>query len=205
MDAYANTYQNLLAIPVVKGIKSKGETFAGADYTTTVELFVKANGRGIQGATSHMLGQNFSKMFKINFEGKDKTKELAWQTSWGFTTRSIGAMIMIHGDDKGLVLPPRVAPLQVVIVPIIKKDSTEGVVEMAHEIGKKLKEAGVRVRVDDRENYNPGWKYAHWETKGVPIRIELGAKDMQSQQVMVCRRDTGSKTAFKWDGIEGAI
>lgn len=193
LEFYAKTYEELLCVPVVRGIKSKKETFAGADFTTTVELFVKTNGRGIQGATSHMLGQNFSKMFKIDFEGEGKGKECAWQTSWGFTTRSIGAMIMVHGDDKGLVLPPKVAQIQVVIVPIVKKGDDGSVVNKARELGAALKEAGIRVRVDDRANYNPGWKYSHWEVKGVPIRVEIGKRDLESEKVVTVRRDTGEK------------
>lgn len=201
LESYAKTYEELLAVPVVRGLKSKKETFAGANYTTTVELFVKANGRGIQGATSHMLGQNFSKMFNIDFEDRDQKKAHVWQTSWGFTTRSIGAMIMVHGDDKGLVLPPRVAPIQVVVIPIIQKKGSDDVLAKANEIGDQLKAAGVRVRVDDRDSYKPGWKYNHWELKGVPLRIEIGAKDLEKGACIVARRDTGAKDSLEFEGL----
>lgn len=207
LDAYTSTYQDILAIPVIRGVKSKGETFAGADYTTTVELYVPCNGRGIQGATSHMLGQNFSKMFQIWFENQEHKKDFAWQTSWGFTTRSIGSLIMIHGDDKGLVLPPKVAPIQVVIIPIIKKqDKNQAeIVSKAHEIAATLKSAGVRVKVDDRDNYNPGWKYNHWEIKGVCIRLEIGALDLQKSKVVAVRRDTKIKSDYDYAGIDAKI
>lgn len=199
LESYAKTYEQLLAVPVVRGIKSRGETFAGADFSSTVELFVKANGRGIQGATSHMLGQNFSKMFKISFEDHEAKKALAWQTSWGFTTRSIGAMIMVHGDDHGLVLPPRVASIQVVLVPITKKNDHEEVVAKTQEIADLLKQSDIRVRVDDRDNYKPGWKFNHWEVKGVPLRIELGRKDMDQGQITVVRRDTKNRFTVSLD------
>ena len=202
LDFYGATYEELLAVPVIKGVKSKGETFPGADFTTTVELFVACNGRGIQGATSHMLGQNFSKMFDISFQNEQKQKEFAYQTSWGFTTRSIGAMIMVHGDDKGLVLPPRIASVQVVIIPILHKGKgTEEILDKAHELGDQLKKAGLRVKVDSRPNHNPGWKFAHWEVKGVPIRIELGKKDMEKSSVVLVKRNTGEKKASSWESL----
>ena len=184
----------MLAVPCIKGRKSEEEKFAGANYTTTVELYVPGNGRGIQGATSHQLGQNFAKMFEVWFEDKDGKKQYAWQTSWGFSTRSIGAMILVHSDNKGLVLPPRVAQTQVVIVPITyKEDEAQVIRSKVEEIYQILKKAGVRVYLDDRENYNPGWKFNHWEIKGVPIRIELGKKDYESSEVRVVRRDNGEK------------
>mmetsp|Transcript_5514 Transcript_5514/g.17253 ORF Transcript_5514/g.17253 Transcript_5514/m.17253 type:complete len:528 (-) Transcript_5514:30-1613(-) len=194
LDFYASVYEELLAVPVIKGKKTEKEKFAGGDYTTTVEAFIPATGRAIQGATSHSLGQNFGKMFKIEFEGADGKKAIPWQNSWGLTTRSIGVMVMVHGDDKGLVLPPRVAPLQVVIVPIVMKDvDNSALANLCADIATQLESAGVRVKVDDRENYNPGWKYSHWELKGVPLRIEMGPKDMAKRQVRIVRRDTGDK------------
>lgn len=195
LDYYAEAYENLLAVPVIKGRKSEEEKFAGAYYTTTCELYVPTNGRGIQGATSHQLGQNFAKMFDVWFEDKAGQKQFAWQTSWGFSTRSIGAMIMVHSDNKGLVLPPRVAHVQVVIVPITYKDDDHQVIlDKCEELFKALKAAGVRVYLDDRENYNPGFKYNHWELRGVPIRLELGKKDFEKQEVRVVRRDNSDKS-----------
>ena len=166
-----------------------------------------ANGRGIQGATSHMLGQNFSKMFKIWFEDKEKQKDFAWQTSWGISTRSSGALIMIHGDNKGLVLPPRVAQIQAVIVPIVTKQNTEQIMNKADELAEGLKAAGVRVKVDHREHHKPGFKYAYWELKGVPLRIELGARDMEetNQCVIVARRENGEKTKVSWSDLNDYV
>jgi len=188
LDLYARVYSDLLAIPVTQGRKTEVEKFAGGLYTTTVEAFIPATGRGIQGATSHSLGQNFAKMFGIEFENEKGEKQHAWQNSWGLTTRTIGVMVMVHADDDGLVLPPRVAPIQVVVVPIFYKEK-ETIKAKARELGAILSKAGVRVEVDDRENYNPGWKYANWELKGVPLRLEVGPKDMEKQVVQVHRRD----------------
>jgi prolyl-tRNA synthetase len=161
LDLYARIYEELLAVPVIKGVKSEKEKFAGGLYTTTVEGFIPSNGRAIQGATSHCLGQNFAKMFNIEFEGTSGTKQMVWQNSWGVTTRTIGVMVMVHGDDKGLVVPPRVAEVQVVIVVIPKgKDSSTALNEKAYELRDAMKRAGIRVKVDDRDNYTPGFKYA---------------------------------------------
>uniref|UniRef100_K3WC49 proline--tRNA ligase n=1 Tax=Globisporangium ultimum (strain ATCC 200006 / CBS 805.95 / DAOM BR144) TaxID=431595 RepID=K3WC49_GLOUD len=195
LDFYAGAYEELLAVPMVKGTKSEKEKFAGADYTTTIEGFIPSTGRGIQAATSHHLGQNFGKMFGISAEYEDGKKLIPYQNSWGFTTRSLGVMIMIHGDDKGLVLPPRVAPLQVIVVPIPFKDKDEVdmIYSKADEISKLLLKAGVRIEVDTRRVYTPGWKYNHWELKGVPLRFELGPKDIAKEQVRVVRRDNGAK------------
>ncbi|CEG36015.1 proline-trna ligase [Plasmopara halstedii] len=195
LNFYAACYEELLAVPMIKGVKTEKEKFAGADYTTTIEGFIPATGRGIQAATSHMLGQNFGKMFGITAEYEDGKKLIPWQNSWGFTTRSIGVMVMVHGDDKGLVLPPRVAPVQVVIVPIPYQNQTE-VEEMfakTDEIVANLTNVGVRIEADKRRGYTPGWKYNYWELKGVPLRFELGPKDIAQQQVRVVRRDTGMK------------
>ena len=186
-------------MPVIKGYKTEKEKFAGGHMTTTVEAYIPATGRAIQGATSHNLGQNFGKMFKIEYEDTKGEKQIPWQTSWGFTTRSIGVMVMVHGDDKGLVLPPRIAPIQVVMVPI----SMKGVeMETLHgacaTIAAQLKATKVRVHVDDRDNYNPGWKYNYWELKGVPLRLELGPKDIEKQQVRIVRRDTNAKEDVPW-------
>nr|CCA27955.1 prolyltRNA synthetase putative [Albugo laibachii Nc14] len=196
LDFYAAAYEELLAVPMIKGIKTEKEKFAGADYTTTIEGFIPSTGRGIQAATSHQLGQNFGKMFGIAAEYEAGKKLIPFQTSWGFTTRSIGIMIMVHGDDKGLVLPPRIAPLQVIIVPIPYKDRQEidEISNQAKDVCQLLESVGVRVQVDDRQVYTPGWKYNFWELKGVPLRFEIGPKDVVNRQVRVVRRDNGVKT-----------
>lgn len=197
LEIYKRAYEELLAIPVTKGKKSEGEKFAGGFYTTTCEAFIPATGRGIQACTSHCLGQNFSKMFGIEFEGVDGTKQLAWQNSWGFTTRSIGVLIMVHGDNKGLVLPPRVAPTQVVVVPIpySKGSGDDGALakRAQTDIVDVLRKANVRTQLDARANYTPGWKYNHWEAKGVPVTIQFGPKDNDNGQCVAVRRDTGAK------------
>eukprot|EP00347_Sterkiella_histriomuscorum_P004508 403360196 len=206
LQIYADCYRDVLALPVIPGLKSQSEKFAGADYTTTVELIVPQNGRAIQGATSHNLGQNFAKMFEIQFEDKHSQKQFVHQTSWGLSTRSIGAMIMIHGDDNGLILPPAVAETQVVIVPIKNKGIEEELFKQRYEnIYQQLKSSGIRVVLDDRENYKPGWKFNHWELKGVPIRIELGENDYRNNQVTVVRRDTGVKELISNDSLNQTI
>ena len=204
LDFYAQVYEHLLAIPVIKGRKTEKEKFAGGEMTTTCEAYVGTNGRGIQGATSHFLGQNFSKMFDIVFEDPQELgqKRWAYQNSWGLSTRSIGAVVMIHGDDKGLVLPPRVARVQVVIVPCgITASSTEddkkALMDGCKKLEQTLRGAGVKVKSDVSDHYSPGWKFNHWELKGVPIRIEFGPKDMQKGEYVAVRRDTGEKLTFK--------
>lgn len=206
LDFYESVYQDLLAIPVIKGRKTEMEKFAGGYYTTTVEAFIPATGRGIQGATSHCLGQNFGKMFKIEFEDQNHQKSIPWQNSWGLTTRTIGVMVMIHSDDKGLVLPPRVAPVQVVLVPIVYKEtSAEKMLHHGQDIIQQLKAKGIRAEIDARTNYTPGWKYNHWELKGVPLRLELGPRDMENNQVRVVRRDNGAKEDVKLDKLAERI
>jgi prolyl-tRNA synthetase len=182
LDIYKRVYEELLCVPVVKGKKTEVEKFAGGYYTTTVEAFIPTTARGIQGATSHNLGQNFGKMFKIEYEDDKGNKAIPWQNSWGMTTRTIGVMVMIHADNMGLVLPPRVAPTQVVIVPVVYKDIAESLIVKANELRDALRAAGVRCEVDARANYTAGWKYNHWEQKGVPIRLELGPKDLAKAQ-----------------------
>jgi len=197
LDLYKGVYEELLCVPVVQGVKSKAEKFAGSLYSTTVEAFVPATGRGIQGATSHCLGTNFAKMFEIEYEAEDKSKQLVWQNSWGLTTRTIGVMVMVHGDDKGLVLPPRVAPCQVICIPIPNSKMTpeqrEGLNAKIDEVTAGLAAAGVRTKSDTRENYTPGWKYNHWELKGIPIRLEIGQRDIDNGKAVLVRRDTGEK------------
>ncbi|XP_054626517.1 bifunctional glutamate/proline--tRNA ligase isoform X2 [Dunckerocampus dactyliophorus] len=200
LDLYARVYEELMAIPVVKGRKTEKEKFAGGDYTTTVEAYISASGRAIQGATSHHLGQNFSKMFEIMFEDPKKPgeKQLAFQNSWGLTTRTIGVLTMVHGDNMGLVLPPRVACLQVVIIPCgitasLPEQDKEALMNQCSKYVNRLQAANIRVKSDLRDNYSPGWKFNHWELKGVPIRLEVGPKDMQQRQCVAVRRDTGEK------------
>eukprot|EP00270_Netrium_digitus_P005215 TRINITY_DN1682_c0_g1_i8.p1 TRINITY_DN1682_c0_g1~~TRINITY_DN1682_c0_g1_i8.p1 ORF type:complete len:547 (-),score=204.80 TRINITY_DN1682_c0_g1_i8:210-1850(-) len=199
LELYKRVYEELLAVPVIKGIKSEKEKFAGGLYTTTVEAFIPSTGRGIQGGTSHCLGQNFAKMFSIEFEDDKGQRKMVWQNSWGLSTRSIGVMVMVHSDDKGLVLPPAVAPVQAIVIPIPFKDiDREAVVAAAVKVGQQLRDAGVRVKEDPRDNYSPGWKYNYWELKGVPLRIELGPRDLKAEQVVVVRRDTREKMTVPW-------
>lgn len=205
LNLYRRVYEELLAVPVVTGRKTDKEKFAGGLYTTTVEAFIPTRGWGIQGGTSHCLGQNFSKMFQIEFEDDAGKKSFVWQNSWGITTRTIGVMVMVHGDNKGLVLPPRVAPIQVVIIPITAKGKEEFLNAKAKELLQTLKAAGVRVHLDDRSLYRPGWKYNHWELRGVPLRIEIGCKDIENQQVMAARRDTGEKFPIQWTELTSKV
>src|SRR3989344_3953778 len=204
LNLYEQTFKELYAIPVLKGRKSDGEKFAGAEFTLSVEAFLP-NGKAIQGATSHHLGQNFSRAFNISFTDEQGQKQLAWQNSWGLSTRSIGVMILMHSDDKGLVLPPRVAPVQAVIVPILFDDSKKKVLAAAEMIKKKLEARGVLAQIDAREEYSPGWKFNEWEVKGVPLRLELGPKDLAKKQVVVARRDTGEKKEFKISEVSKVI
>jgi bifunctional glutamyl/prolyl-tRNA synthetase len=193
LDLYAQVYSHLLAIPVVPGRKTEKEKFAGGDYTTTVEAYISAAGRAIQGATSHHLGQNFAKMFDLSFEDPKNKKErnFAYQNSWGITTRTIGVMIMVHGDDKGLVLPPNVAHVQVVLIPTgapKTEEDREKIVNRINDINKKLLQAGIKSKTDLRDHVTPGWKYAHWEQKGVPLRLEVGPRDLESGGCILKRR-----------------
>jgi len=203
LEFYAGVYEQLLAVPVVRGRKTEKEKFAGGYYTTTVEGYIPTNGRGIQGATSHCLGQNFSKMFDITVEDPSPKEGGAkhvhvWQNSWGLSTRVIGVMVMIHGDDKGLVLPPRISKIQVIIVPVgINKNTTpedrEKHYDQLQSIKATLKTAGVRSDYDLRDGYTPAWKFNDWELKGVPLRLEFGPKDAAKSVVSFARRDTGEK------------
>ena len=187
-------------MPVVDGQKSESEKFAGASKTYSIEALM-GDGRALQAGTSHNLGQNFAKAFEIQFQGRDKTLQHAWTTSWGVTTRLIGAVIMTHGDDSGLILPPRVAPYQVVIVPIPRGNWQETVLPKAREIQEALTAQGVRVMLDDRDAYTPGWKFAEWELRGVPVRLEIGPKDIEKSQVVLARRDTREKSSAAMDGL----
>jgi prolyl-tRNA synthetase len=191
LDLYKEMVETELAMPVITGRKSESEKFAGALRTYSIEALM-GDGRALQAGTSHNLGQNFARAFDITFQARDKSVQHVWGTSWGVTTRLIGAVIMVHGDDSGLVLPPRVAPYQVVIVPIGRDDWRETVLPRAKEIEGTLKGAGVRVTLDERDE-RPGWKFSEWELRGVPLRIEIGPKDIEKSQVIAVRRDTREK------------
>ena len=202
LDIYKNTVEEELAIPVITGKKSEKEKFVGAVYTTTMES-IMPDGKALQMGTSHFLGQNFSKPFEVKFADKDNIEHFAWQTSWGISWRLIGAMIMIHGDDHGLVLPPKVAPIQVVIVPIYKNDEgKEKVLSKVEEIRITLETKEIRVQVDDREGLSPGYKFNDWELKGVPLRIEIGPKDIEKQSVVFAKRYNSEKSSLGFSEIE---
>ena len=190
LKEYKKLCEELLVIPVLEGRKTEKEKFAGAKTTYTLESLMP-DGKTLQMGTSHNLGQNFAKAFKIKFLGKDEKEYLPWQNSWGFSTRLIGAVVMMHSDDKGLILPPKIAPTQIVIVPIYKSDNKDNVIQKANEIKNKLK--AYAVELDDRDGYTPGWKFNEWELKGVPLRIEIGPKDIEKKQVVLVRRDNNKK------------
>jgi prolyl-tRNA synthetase len=204
LDIYTNFVEEDLAIPVIKGIKSKSEKFAGALRTYCIEALM-SDGKALQAGTSHNLGQHFSKAFDIRFEDKDQQIKYAWQTSWGVSTRLIGALIMTHGDDSGLIVPPVVAPIQVVIIPIPAKNWEKTVLPKAKKIFEDMNKAGIRAKLDDRESYTPGWKFSDWEMRGVPIRIEIGQKDVAKNQVIMVRRDTHEKSPLSLDNLTPQI
>ena len=194
LEDYAKTYEELLAVPVIKGTKTDSEKFAGADITYSIETLLP-NGKAIQAATSHCLGQNFSKAFDIKFIDKDEKTKYVYQNSWGFTTRSIGIMIMIHSDNKGLVLPPKVAMNKVVIIPILMEKDKERVIGRTKILKKQLEK--YNPILDDRDDIKPGNKFNNYEMKGLPIRIELGPRDLEKNQAVIVRRDTGEKIIVK--------
>ena len=195
LDVYAKVYRKFLSVPTIKGTKTENERFAGAEFTRTIEALVTANGRAIQAGTSHYLGTNFSKMFDITYENSEMQKSLVYQNSWGFTTRSIGIMLMTHSDDIGLVLPPKVAPIQVAIVPIYKKNTPDKVVDDYADTLIRLfvEKVGVRVYYDNRKGIRPGRKYNYYELIGVPLRIDIGPRDVQNHTFDITRRDTQEK------------
>lgn len=196
LDVYKYLIEEYLAIPTISGLKSDKEKFVGAKYTTCLESLM-ADGKVLQMATSHNLGQNFSKPFEIKFLDKDTNEQFVWQTSWGISWRVIGALIMVHGDDKGLILPPKISPTQVIIVPIYKDQSKEVVKQKAYELEKKLKDFNIRAFTDDRDEYTSGWKFNDWEMKGVPLRANIGLQDIQENQVELIRRDTKERFYVK--------
>jgi prolyl-tRNA synthetase len=205
LETYKKTVEGELAIPVLVGKKSDKEKFVGAVYTTTMEAMMP-DGKALQMGTSHFLGQNFSKPFEVKFSDKDNVETFVWQTSWGVSWRLIGAMIMIHGDDKGLVLPPKVAPIQIVIVPIYyTAEDEKKVLEKAEEIEKSLESKGLRVHVDKRSQLTPGFKFHDWELRGIPLRIEVGPKDLARQKVVLVKRHSRQKTDVPLDKLENEI
>ena len=203
LDVYKDFVENELAVPVISGTKTEREKFAGALRTYTIEALM-ADGKALQAGTSHNLGQHFAKVFEITFLDKDKQLKYAWQTSWGVSTRLIGAIIMVHGDDRGLKLPPRVAPVQVVVVPIITKKKRDEVLQRCRELLDELS-AELRVELDDREEYSAGWKFNEWEMKGVPLRLEVGPRDLEAGGVSAVRRDNGEKSFIRSEDISGQV
>jgi prolyl-tRNA synthetase len=205
LNIYRDLVENYLAIPVLVGKKTENEKFAGALYTTAVEALMP-DGKVLQMGTSHNLGQNFSEVFNIKFIGEDEKEHFVWQTSWGVTTRLIGALVMVHGDDKGLVLPPKITPVQVVIIPIFYKDvDKKQILEKARETLNKLVENGISAVLDGRPAYTPGWKFNEWELKGVPIRIEIGPRDVKQKQLTLARRDTFERLVVKEEEIVDVV
>ena len=205
LDVYAEFVEEYMAVPVIKGVKTPNERFAGAEDTYCIEALMQ-DGKALQAGTSHFLGQNFAKAFDVKFSDKNNVLEYVWATSWGVSTRLIGALIMAHSDDQGLVMPPKIAPIQVVIVPIYKGEESKPVIDgKVAEIIKELKALGIRVKYDDNDNARPGWKFAEYELKGVPVRVAMGMRDMENNVVEVVRRDTKEKQTISLDGIAGYL
>ena len=205
IDVYADFVQDFMAMPVIKGVKSENERFAGALETYCIEALMQ-DGKALQAGTSHFLGQNFAKAFDVKFATKEGKQEYVWATSWGVSTRLMGALVMTHSDDKGLVLPPKLAPYQVVIVPIYKGDEQlEKVSEVALKVKKNLEAKGISVKFDNRYTHKPGWKFAEYELKGVPLRLALGARDLENGTIEVARRDTLEKETYQIEDIENKV
>jgi prolyl-tRNA synthetase len=205
MNVYADFAENWLAIPVIKGVKSPNERFAGALETYAIEALMQ-DGKALQAGTSHFLGQNFAKAFDVKFTDKEGKLDYVWATSWGVSTRLMGALVMAHSDDNGLILPPKLAPIQVVIVPIYKGADQFGIIaEKANHIKKLLEQKGITVKFDDRDTHKPGWKFAEYELKGVPVRLALGGRDIENNTIEVARRDTLQKEVKSLDKIEDYI
>ncbi|AZQ63347.1 proline--tRNA ligase [Flammeovirga pectinis] len=204
LDVYADFAENFMAVPVVKGVKTANERFAGAVDTFCIEAMMQ-DGKALQAGTSHFLGQNFAKAFDVKFSDKDNKLEHVWGTSWGVSTRLMGALIMAHSDDEGLVLPPKLAPIQVVIVPIYKsQEQLDAISEKAKEIQKALQALNISVKFDDRD-LRPGFKFADWELKGVPVRLAMGQRDLENGTVEIARRDTKEKNTYQLDGVIESI
>jgi prolyl-tRNA synthetase len=205
IGVYADFAKNFMAMPVIQGFKSENERFAGAEDTYTIEALMQ-DGKALQAGTSHFLGQKFAKAFDVKFTTKEGKKEFVWASSWGVSTRLIGALIMTHSDDHGLVLPPKLAPFQVVIVPIYKgEEQLEAVSKVANKVKKSLEEKGISVKFDNRDTHKPGWKFAEYELKGVPLRLALGARDLENGTIEIARRDTLEKETYQITDIENKV
>jgi len=205
LNVYADFVENWMAVPVLKGVKTANERFAGAEDTYCIEALMQ-DGKALQAGTSHFLGQNFAKAFDVKFSDQNNKQEYVWATSWGVSTRLIGGLVMTHSDDEGLVLPPRIAPIQVVIVPIYKGEEQKQVLdEKVGEMVKSFKAAGIRVKYDNSDHARPGWKFAEYELKGVPVRIAVGPRDLENNQVEIARRDTKEKTTVSMDGLTETV
>jgi prolyl-tRNA synthetase len=205
LDVYATFVEEYMALPVVRGVKTPGERFAGAEDTYCIEALMQ-DGKALQAGTSHFLGQNFAKAFEVKYLSKENKQEYVWATSWGVSTRLIGALVMAHSDDEGLVLPPRIAPVQVVIVPIFKGDEQKAKIgSRVEQVIQELKSKGIRVKYDDNDNNRPGWKFAEYELKGVPVRMAIGARDLEAGVVEIARRDTKEKATVPLEGVSGYI
>jgi len=205
VNIYAEFVEDYMAVPVIKGLKTESERFAGAEETYCIEALMQ-DGKALQAGTSHFLGQNFAKAFDVKFTAKDGKQDYVWATSWGVSTRLMGALIMTHSDDKGLVLPPKLAPDQVVIVPIYRNDEQfELVSELAKEVMKELRTKGVRVKFDNRDTYKPGWKFNEYELKGVPVRLAIGPRDVENGTLELARRDTLTKESISRDDVVSIV
>lgn len=205
LDVYATFSEEYMAIPVIKGVKTENERFAGAVETYCIEGMMQ-DGKALQMGTSHFLGQNFAKAFDVTFQNKEGKIESVWATSWGVSTRLMGALIMVHSDDEGLVIPPKLAPIHVVLVPIYRKDEERiAVIEKIDEIAASLKAVGLKVKVDDRDTHKPGYKFAEWEQKGIPVRLALGPRDLAQNSIELARRDLKTKEVVSMDGLETRI
>ena len=201
LDVYADFAENWMAVPVIKGVKTPNERFAGAEDTYCIEALMQ-DGKALQAGTSHFLGQNFAKAFDVKFSDRDNKLDYVWATSWGVSTRLVGALVMAHSDDQGLILPPKIAPLQVVIVPIYKGDEQKAqITSKVKGIMDQLKALGIRAKYDDNDNARPGWKFAEYEMKGVPVRLAVGARDLEKNEIEVARRDTKEKRMVSLDGL----
>ncbi len=201
LDVYAAFVEHFMAVPVIKGVKTASERFAGAEDTYCIEALMQ-DGKALQAGTSHFLGQNFAKAFDVQFLNKENKQEYVWATSWGVSTRLIGALIMAHSDDQGLIMPPRIAPLQVVIVPIYKGEESKPIIDdKVASLIKNLKALGIRVKYDNSDNARPGWKFAEYELKGVPVRVAMGLRDIENNVVELARRDTKEKSSVSFDGL----